>query len=103
MEPVPDLAAGPDGRRLADEDEEGGLEGVLGVMGVAQDATADAQHHRPMPAHECLERILILPANESFQQLAVGAPVRVCPVEDGPKALDESAQLAFRHDTLPGR
>jgi hypothetical protein len=46
VQPGPEARPLVDRRRPADEDEEGGLEGVLGVVIVAQDATADPEHHR---------------------------------------------------------
>ncbi len=36
---------------LAGQDQERGLEGVLGVVSVMEDLAADAQHHRPVPLH----------------------------------------------------
>src|SRR5262249_49717184 len=38
-----------DGAGLAGEQEEGGLEGVLGLVGVAQQSPAHAQHQRAVP------------------------------------------------------
>jgi hypothetical protein len=42
--------------RLAGKDEEDRLEGVLGVVGVAQGAPAGGQYHRSVPADELPER-----------------------------------------------
>src|SRR5262249_36322911 len=39
----------PDGSGLLGQDEEGGLEGVLGVVEAPEGAQADAQDHRPVP------------------------------------------------------
>ena len=44
-------------RRLADEDEEGGLKRILGVM-VMEKAATDAPHHRGVPPHQCGKGIL---------------------------------------------
>ena len=55
VQPVPQPLPRDDGGRLAGQDEEGGLEGVLGVV-VAEHAAADAQHHRPVPADQRLRR-----------------------------------------------
>ena len=73
VEPV--ARAGPAGRwsaAFADQDEEGGLERVLGVVGVAEDAAADAQHHRPVPADERGERGLVAGVEEPAEQFGVG-------------------------------
>ncbi len=52
MQPVDDHFSGHDGSRLADEDEEGSLEGVLGVVVVVEDPAAHSPHHRTMALHE---------------------------------------------------
>jgi DNA-directed RNA polymerase subunit RPC12/RpoP len=57
---------------LADEDEEGRLKGVLGVRRVFQDAPADAQDHRPVPADQRLEGVLVALGEEARQQQRVG-------------------------------
>ena len=48
----------PEPAALADQDEERGLERVLGVVRVAQHAAADPQHHRPVPLDQGRERRL---------------------------------------------
>ena len=37
---------------LACQDKEDGLEGVLGVMMIAEELPADAKHHRSVPGHD---------------------------------------------------
>jgi hypothetical protein len=60
---------------LSSEDEEGGLEGVLGVGLVAQDAAADVQDHRAVPPQEGRESRLVPLAEEPPEQfLVAGAP-----------------------------
>jgi hypothetical protein len=49
----PDQAGG-----AVSQDQEAGLEGVLGVVMVADDAPADAQHQRPVTADEAGEGVL---------------------------------------------
>jgi hypothetical protein len=60
---------------LLSENQEGGLEGVLGVLLVAEDTPADAPHPWPMPAQEFSKRPLLAPADETFEQLSIGQPV----------------------------
>jgi hypothetical protein len=48
------------------------LEGVLGIVGVAQDATANAEHHGPMPRHQTLEGGRIAMVDEMGQELHIG-------------------------------
>jgi hypothetical protein len=41
-------------------------------MVVAQDAAADAEDHRPVPADQGSERRLVAPEEKALQQLPVG-------------------------------
>ena len=75
MEPGAERVADPERPRLADQDQEGGLEGVLGVVRVAEDAPADAQDHRPVPLDQGREGQLgrlAAPGREPLEELAVG-------------------------------
>jgi hypothetical protein len=72
VQPARHPVARHDARRLAGQDEERRLEAVLGVVGVRQQAPADAHHHRPVAAHQRRERRLVAPGQERFQQPAVG-------------------------------
>jgi hypothetical protein len=72
VQPVADPLALPDAGGLAGEDKKRGLKGVLSVVRVARHAAANAQHHRPMPAEQRLERRLVAPGDKAFQQLPVG-------------------------------
>ncbi len=60
-----------DGARLAGQDEEGGLEDVLGVVEVAEEAAADAQHQPPVALHQRREGRLVAAGGEALQQLPV--------------------------------
>jgi len=80
--------------RLARQDEERLLKGVLGVLAVRQHALADAEHHRPVPAHQRGEGVLIPLIAKAFQQLAVaGRPDRL--------GAGESVQMT--HQDMNGR
>jgi hypothetical protein len=68
--------ATPHRGRPAGQDEEGGLEGVLGRVRLAQQAPAQAQHHRPVASHEGLEGPLVAPADEAIEQLRVARRAR---------------------------
>ena len=52
VQPVAQQVGVADRPGLAGQDEEDGLEGVLGMLHVAQELPADAQHHRPVPADQ---------------------------------------------------
>ncbi len=58
MEPRTERIPHPQQSRLVDQDEEDGLEGILGVVLVAQRRAADAQHHRSVPLDQGRERQL---------------------------------------------
>ena len=98
VEPAPDRFLPPHGAGPADEDQEGGLEGVLGVVLVAQDRAADAEDHRPVPLHQGGERrsgrIVIVPrgrsANRPSSSPSVSPPV-VPDVEERPDVLEQSS------------
>src|SRR5262249_4441271 len=69
-EPVPHHVPRPDGRRLADKDEEGGLEGVLRIV-VVEEPAAHAPHHRAVPPEESSGGRLVATLEETAHQLAV--------------------------------
>jgi hypothetical protein len=51
--------------------EKDGLEDVLGVVRVGDQATGRAQHHRPVAGDQQLERLAIVGCNEAMQQHGV--------------------------------
>ena len=57
VKPIADDVLGLDGVRFADQDQKHGLKGVFRVVLVAQNAPADAAHHRPVPADQRGESI----------------------------------------------
>lgn len=60
------------GTQLLSEHQEGGLTRVLGVLGILQDAPADAVNHRPVPAQQSLEGRRLAPGKELLDELPVG-------------------------------
>jgi len=64
--------------------EEGGLERVLRVVRTAGHPPARGQHHRPVPAHDLGERVLVARGHEPRQEVAVGHVGRA---EDDPEQL----------------
>jgi hypothetical protein len=71
IQPTGDIP-GADGSGFSSENEEDGLEGVLGEVLVAQLAPAHAQDHRTVAPDEQFEGVLISVGNESPQQLRIG-------------------------------
>jgi hypothetical protein len=61
-----------EGTRLAGEDQERGLEGILGRVPVAEDPPTHAEDHRAVTPQQGCERAFLPIRRESGQQLAVG-------------------------------
>ena len=97
VEPARDLLPAHDRGRLPGQDQEGRLEGVLGLVRIAQDAAADAQHHRPVPLHqlgECLLGRLVPTREESLEQLLVAERPGHAELIEGPQVpVDLSATI----------
>ena len=74
VQPGADRLALADRAGLAEQDQECRLERVLGLVRVAQDAPADAQHHRAVQGHERGERRLVTTAHEPLEQRPVIQP-----------------------------
>ena len=72
VQPAADGVAAPDRPRLADQEQERRLEGVLDLGRAVQDGVADAQDHRPVPHHQRRERRLVATREVALQELAVG-------------------------------
>ena len=58
--------------RALRQEEESGLEGVVGVVGIVEDASADAQDHGPVATDQGLEGQLIAVGVVTFQESGVG-------------------------------
>jgi hypothetical protein len=89
----------PNTCRFLDEDKEGGLECVLGVLVAAEQATTNAPDHWAMPPYQSGKRSFSALMKEGFQQLPIRhlAAIR----QGGPaKVLDNLAHLMGRHDFL---
>jgi hypothetical protein len=78
MQPTTDVRL-PDRVGLSCQKQKGGLEGVFGILLVAEQAPAQTQHHRPMPADEEAKHRLVAPGCEATQKLPI-APLleRAC-------------------------
>jgi hypothetical protein len=85
-----------EGIGLLDEDEKGGLEGVVNVVRVAKIGAADAENHRAVAGDDRLEGGVVAIANESIEELTLGQP------RDAARS-KESVDLAIDACELPGR
>src|SRR5262249_10544185 len=101
VQPAGQFAARPQAPALVQQDQEGGLEGVLSVVGVGQDAPADPQHHRPVPVQERLKRFRVVLPEEALQQQRVGDRRR--PLGRGQESggAEDCFQQGAGHRTLP--
>ncbi len=57
---------------LADQDQERGLERILGVVAIAEHGSARAQNHRAVPLDQGGKRSLVARGEKAFEELAVG-------------------------------
>src|SRR5262249_37229941 len=85
--------------RLANQDQEGGLEGVLGVLVGAEDAAANAPDHGAMPLHQGGKGCLFPAGDVALEQL----PVRQVRLGQASPAevLNDAAELAGSHRIPP--
>jgi hypothetical protein len=68
------------------QEKEGGLEGVLGVVGAVEDATTHPPDHRAVPAHQDGEGALVAAVEELLQEVIVGQPaVRLSEMRNHPR------------------
>ncbi|MBI1831634.1 MAG: hypothetical protein HYR84_09315 [Planctomycetes bacterium] len=71
VQPIADQLARPNRGRLANENQERRLKGILGIVEIAEHAQAYAEHHRTVAAHQQLERPFLLATEEGVQQLPI--------------------------------
>ena len=107
VEPARDRLAASHRAGPARQDEERRLERILGVVRVAQDLAADAQHHRPMPLDQGRESgfgPVIAPVHIPFQELRVGqVPEHPHAVECLQVSEARRARRTVRHQFGPHR
>jgi hypothetical protein len=85
------------------QDEERGLEGVLGLVGIVQKAPAHAQHHRPVPPHQRRERRRVLGNHKALQEVLIGQVAVWRRTSDLAQERDQGARRFTRHQGLPGK
>ena len=83
------------------EDEKSRLKGVGGVVGVFEDATADAQHHRTVTAHQLREGGLFAAHQEEVEQLPVRQAAGPALRHGFAELLDDSVPSRRRHAVRP--
>ncbi len=83
------------GAGRARQHQERGLKGILGLMLVAEQATADAAHQVAVPVDQRLERGLFMSQGETLEQAAVGHRVRHRPRHQPAYLLDDRAKVSL--------
>ena len=100
MQPTGQRRPGADRSRLLGQGQERRLERILGQMMIAENAPADAEHHRSMPPDQKFECGRIAVPGEAREQPLVGqgsGRVRIdLPADDAQHA----CQTAARHGSL---
>ena len=72
MKPAGQRRSLPNGRRLAGQDEKGGLKGVVRVGVAAQNIPADIEHEFAMTPHDDRKRRFIAPLSQPPHQVGIG-------------------------------
>jgi hypothetical protein len=103
VQPAGERRAAPERACLPGEGEEGGLEGVLGVLPVAQEPAADAEHHGAVPPDEHLEGGLVAAGGEPFEEVAVLEAAVRPPGDETAQVTEDVVRRAWGHGWLPGR
>src|SRR5437868_9540433 len=71
VKPIAEQLAGMDDRRLACQHQKRCLKGILYILPMVEHASADAEHHRPMPAYQRRKGGLVALAQKAVKQLPV--------------------------------
>jgi hypothetical protein len=103
VEPVAQQCPAGDAARLSRQDEEGGLEGVFGVLRDIERSPAHGQDHGPMSLHQRGEGRLIPSGGEPLEELSVGQFVHLRIGERAQVAKDGVQVLGAHARTSPGR
>src|SRR5262249_6159020 len=86
-----------DGVRFAGKDQEGSLEGVLGVFLAAEHAAAQPQDHAAVAPDERFKRRLVAGHDEPLEQVGVGQAAALAPAGNVAEQLNERAQSCLAH------
>ncbi len=100
MEPRAERVAHPQAARLPDQDQERGLESVVGFELAGQYTSADAENHRSVALDqdsECELGGLAAVGRKAFQKLAVGQVADDSDVEEGFELMNQGRALVAFH------
>jgi hypothetical protein len=100
VEPTGHGGSASDRSGPARQDQEGRLKGILGVVWVAEDRAADAEHHRTVSLQQSLERQfagLTVCGHEPLEELLVGDVADHAFMEERAGVPPDVAMQTFRH------
>ena len=103
VEPAGQRVALADAPRLASEDQERCLAGVLGVVLAAQCPPANAQHERPVALDDGGKGRLVLLCSKVRQQLLVGQVADLPRRRQAADTAQDKIELAVAHGRFPPR
>jgi hypothetical protein len=96
VEPIGHHLPRHDRGRLADEDKEGRLKGVLGVV-MAEKTAADSPDHGAVALHQSREGSVVPLLDEPLQECSIAKSRPISPKHSLAKVLDDPARLVDRH------
>src|SRR5262249_39581762 len=102
VQPTPERRRLANGRRLASEDKESGLESILRVRLVGHHATADVPYHRAVPTEQNIKGDRISMVLELPEQILVGQLPPPLVVDDVADQLQHRAGRGLGHRAGPG-
>jgi hypothetical protein len=100
VQPARQRLATPERANSRHQDEERGLEGVVRLVGVVEDAPADAEDHRAVTLDERGEGELgrlAVASGEAVEELRVGQSGHRADVEQGADLADDGVVAGRRH------
>jgi hypothetical protein len=86
---------------LSSEDQKSSLKGILGVVVVREDTTADPPNHPAMATYQRRKRRLVSPFDETAQELSIGQSRTVATKRDMAQVLHHICHSASRHVYRP--
>jgi len=99
VQPVAHEVAVADRTRAPNQDEESGLEGILDVLIVTENSSANTQDHRPVPRHQGGERHLVALGDEPLEQLALTQPSNGSAVENAVQLFQDGTGVMAHDDS----
>jgi hypothetical protein len=97
MEPVGEQVGYSTRRGPADQDTEGRLKGVFGVVVATEDTAAHVPDHWAMPLDKGFECRRVMTAEVVLEQLSIGQSGTLTLSERPAKVLDDRIHLSGRH------